>query len=248
MPHRLEPPFIASGPMAGQGFGDQQLKIFIRELPQFDQQVTPSSFARIFHEIGNSDGVCTHLVYKSPEREEIALYSARPFLVFGLRLFVVVEHADKIAPFATDSGEIDLDKLMSQSDMRSSFGPKRALPEAIIKALGHARRMPETPMSPEQEIQLLAAGRVDFIVAPPNEIAYRQRHHPVALRQYPLKDVARFSPLYTACSKGPLGQRLIASLNRLQAQPALWAAMTEPMRKWTTAEEIAASLAPVRRD
>jgi uncharacterized protein (TIGR02285 family) len=244
MLHQQKPPFIAAGPLAGQGFGDQQVKMFFGELRQFDHVVTRGSFARIFHQIGQEDGVCTHLVYKSPEREKIALFSARPIKVFGLRLFVVAENDSKIAPFVSD-GEVDLDRLMSETDMLSSFGPKRALPEALVTAIGHARQTPMTPMTPEQEIKLLAAGRIDFMVGHPNETAYLQRLVPVSLKQYPIKDVVRIAPLYTACSKGPLGQQVIDILNRLQAQPKMWGAMIEAMRQWTTAEELAASRSSV---
>jgi uncharacterized protein (TIGR02285 family) len=243
MEHPLEPSFIAEGPMAGQGTGDRQMPLLMATMPRFQHRIVKTSFARIFHDMGQQDGICTHLVLKNAERETFAVFTERPTRGYHYRLMMREEDLPKFAPFQSRDGQIDLTALSETTPLRGSYVAARALPDIISQALQSAKSAPEIAQSPNQAVQLLRAGRVDFIIAQPVEIRFAARQTPTPMLDVPLKGIPRFVSGYTACSDGPIGRAMIAAIDEAHRDQAQWETFIAPFKGVYSAEEIAESLA-----
>jgi uncharacterized protein (TIGR02285 family) len=49
------PMYIYEGAWAGQGFGDQELRLLMSQIPNYDHRIVTADSARITYELGHSD-------------------------------------------------------------------------------------------------------------------------------------------------------------------------------------------------
>jgi uncharacterized protein (TIGR02285 family) len=248
--------FIADGPKVGQGAGDRQLQYLFQRLPQYRNHELPvTSFIRIWSEMAEKDGICTHVSFKGGDREKVALFTARPMKVTGYRLIAHPRDLDRYKPFMTAEGEVDLAQLVTSPGFRGSYVAARLLPVAVSEALADKERIKAdmTPMqTPQQIVQSFAAGRLDFFMSLPIEADfYRDAAFGKEPRIIlPLKGVAREVGVYSACSNGPLGRSVIRAIDRIERDDANWADFMAPFHDYFDPADFSASLDshPERRD
>jgi len=240
--HPMPPAFIAEGPDAGQGVGDLQLRFLIRHLSRYGHHVQRSSFARIWTQMAQLDGVCAQSVFISPERRRVAVFTRRALREVGYRLYARTGAVAKFAPYLTPAGEIDFARLAQGAPMQGAYYATRLLPDPIVdptRAAG-AQTVLQSAQSTRQLLQLLDAGRIDFFLAVGNEVSYVHRDD---MTNYVIHNVPAFNDVYIACSDKPIGRSVIAQIDDLQSRDDLWAEFVEPMKRWHTAAEVEESLA-----
>src|SRR5579859_6923281 len=94
------PPLFVNEPaLAGQGYGEKQLKFLTSRLPDFHHAILNGTGSRLWHEIERRDGVCTLSVAKLPEREKFAVFSARSFWGTTNQVIVRTDRLAKMTPF-----------------------------------------------------------------------------------------------------------------------------------------------------
>lgn len=246
--------FIEDGPKAGQGAGDRQLQYLFQRLPQYRNHVLHASLARIWSEIGSRDGVCTPIAFRGPEREKVAVFSARPVKLTGYRLIIHSRDAARFKPYLTEAGEIDLPRLLQSAEFRGGYVTARLLPPAVAAALADKERVKaeiSVMQTPLQILQSFIAGRLDFSLSPPIEADFYHDTLPDDPRTlFPIKDVAREISVYSACSNGPLGRAVMHAIDRIERSNANWADFMAPFHDYFDPADFAESLAsrPERSD
>ncbi len=234
--HPMPPAFIAEGPDAGMGVGDQQLRLLMNHLPGYDYHLLQSSFARIWTQMADNDGICAQSVFSSPERRKVAVFSRRPLREAGFRVYILADSAKRFASYLTAGHEIDFGRLASDAGLRGGYYGTRLLPGPVSAA----HPILDTAQSTDQLMHLLTAHRLDYFLAVANEVTFYHRDDIVG---YPIEGVPAFNNVYIACSDKPVGRAVISKIDALLAQPDLWADFVAPLKRWHGADEFEQSLA-----
>lgn len=218
-------------------FGDHYLSFLMGRLPGFDHRVLRASVGRVWHEIRfHSSGVCVFNALKTPEREAFAVFSRRPLLNPGYRLYVAPARRDDLAPYLDSEGRIDLGKLAA-SPLRGGITANRAYNPAIDGFIATRRksRPLDSVVSTRQLFNLLRSGRLDFTFAAPVDLVPSQDD----LIGVPIAGGDAWSPTFVACAKDKTGQAVIAAVDRIFADQESWAEFIEPLRAVLSPEDFA---------
>lgn len=241
------PGYIDNGPYAGQGFLDQGLAILTAALPQFDHQRVPATIARLLADMEHRDAVCSLAIYRTPEREAKFLYADRPWLIMDGFAFLIRadRHAD-FAQFLTEKGEMDLGRIASEAGLTGGILRGRAyhpVIEALVRDRGRALKIEELPKD-DLLFNVVQRQRIDFAFVIRSELAYfsAQPGDLAKMEAITIAGVPRVNRSHVVCSKGPIGQSVIAAVNDWQGDDRNWAKLIAPMRRWFDADAYQAAL------
>lgn len=245
------PPAFISGPaLARQGYGDRQLKFLIEHLPQFHHTTLNSTSARIWHEIEMREGVCTLAAARLPERERLAVFSARSFRGATNQVVIRTDHLRDFQPFLDPSGALDLARLAASDHLRGGFTDGASYGPAIDAFIHDPARRTPLDMTPHlrMPLTLLDKGRLDFVFGYYMEMTYYRRiglldDHFTAL---PTRPEQSRQDGYVACSDTPLGHKVIAAVDALLASDETMLAFIEPLRDWYSPADFEAAQKAVK--
>ncbi|MBV8646710.1 hypothetical protein [Paludibacterium sp.] len=231
----LPPATIFEGDMAGGGFAEQQLKVLIAALPDYDHQIVKGAIARNWHELETRDGVCFNWVTHNTASHWNAVFSKHPVLNPGYRLAVRTTRLTEFLPFAA-TGDVDLSLLAKDDTFSGGYIASRDYLPAIngfIASDGRKAKLQKTVDSP-QLLELLHANRIDFIFASPSEIKfYRESLHlKDDFAVLKVKGTPAYNEGYIACSSGVLGKEVMAKIDAYLERPEGWAAYVAPLQRW----------------
>lgn len=225
----IPPLYIYSGPLEGSGYGDTILSLVA------NSPVKRAPVSRIWYEIEHHPVTCSTGAIKTPARESIAVFSARPAMVPNYQLIVRAETAMKLAPYMTEAGSIDLGRLSQQSELIGGFITSRVYPGVLGEALSsdHAWRMEklsETPLL----VNLLRSNRIAFFFLSPVELAFYRQIIGQDDRWVgiPIEGLPSHVEVYSACSKTDAGAQVIAQVDALFASDEQWAKVTSVLAFW----------------
>ena len=243
----LPPQWVLDGDLAGQGWGDVQMRNLFPLLPNYEHQVVEGSLSRIWYEIEHRDGVCFNGASRNPEREAFAVFTHRAIVVPSFGVTVQAHDSQRFERLLDSDGAIDLDQLAKEDTLTGGYTAAREHFPAINRFLQSGLRGPrmDKTMSASQLFNLLHVGRLDFIFSEPVEGPYYKArfHLNDEFVTFPIKGNAVPLKGYVVCSKGPIGRAVIARLNILLDQDEPWAAYLEPLRRWMTPKDFARALA-----
>jgi uncharacterized protein (TIGR02285 family) len=246
MTEDLPPVYIYHGPSEGQGIGDLSIRFLMAHLPEFQYRVVPANTSRIFYEMARRDGVCYWGAWRTPERQEFAVFSNRVVPGPAFRIVVDADHAADFRPFMTDKGEVDLALLADSDRLSGGYVAGQPYPGVIGAFIDAPDR--RTQLSRVGQIaqlySLLDAGRVGFIIGNGVETTY-YLSRPQGNRKFvalPIKG-APTSVGYVACSKGATGIAIVARIDTLLSDDTVWARYLSPLLRWGDPEDYAAGLA-----
>ena len=229
----LPPATIFDGPMAGKGFGDQQLRILFAALPDYDHQIIRGTIARGWHELETRDGLCINWVSRSSGKHWYALFSKRPVPNPGYRLLIKSSRMTEFLPYGR-TGEIDLDLVGRNDALSGAFIASRDYLAPINDFIKAGDIRLQQAMNTQQLVELLHADRVDFIFATPFEVAFYkdQLHLQDQFVPFRIKGGPPFNEGYIACSSGPVGRAVLDKIDAYLQTPDGWAAYVAPLQRW----------------
>jgi len=234
---------IRSGDQAGQGFGELQQRFLAAHMPNFDHRVTPAALDRIWHDMGEKDGICSINLMKTPERTRLYTFSHRPMPTPGYRVMIADDRRADFAAMIGADGTIDLDTLAASQKFRGAALAALHYPEILAKFLNRPDRAGKLDIytEPNQLFNLMQAGRIDFAIILAVELPFFNRRFPAmpypAL--LPIKNVPLTNNGYVACSRGFIGQHAIQQINTVLDDDRSWAAYVALMKGWVSPSEFA---------
>ncbi|HMA49836.1 MAG TPA: TIGR02285 family protein [Magnetospirillaceae bacterium] len=235
------PVFITGNALQGQGYGDGELRYLTGHLPQFHHRIIYATAPRLWHEMETRDGVCVISVAKLPEREKFALFSARPVYGATNEILVRTDHLGEFEAFLDGNGHIDLARLSADGHLRGGYSDGVTYGPAIDDFIRDPQR--KTPLEViahmRAPLPLLDKGRLDFVFGYFMEMAYYRRTHDMAaaFTALPTTPEPVRQDSYVACSKGPLGSKIIAAIDTLLASDESMAEYVENLRGWYSPAE-----------
>lgn len=215
----LPPVTITSGDFAGQGYADLTSQYFIERMPEFQHEPLEMPVKRMLTMLKTKDGICDPAIFKTPEREQMMYFSSQVYWVQANRIIFSIDNEAKFQKHLKDQSVVDLESLMSDETLIGGVVRGRSYSAVIDSALDTIRGRPNLFDLTEsaQGFGMLEAGRLDWIVGYSFEASYffRKENFSEHFISYAAKGDTAILPGYIACSKGPLGKKVITRINEI---------------------------------
>jgi len=208
---------IPSGPLKDEGYSDQFVHDLFGVMEGFEHREVVCTVARTLKLIAETPDVCNGSLVYSPERDRFVHYSKRAVAYVPNRLLVLKKNKKRLAPYMVD-GSVDLRKLLMARKLTIGFVRGRAYGDYVDKPLADAGRSGNirwlTTLT--AGVRSFLAGRLDLLVAYPNEVVYFSRLEDVGVgfTSVPIQG-EKMVDIYVGCSDSPTGRKAIAQINEL---------------------------------
>jgi uncharacterized protein (TIGR02285 family) len=233
------PAHIISGAAKGQGYHDANLYALIKQLPELQHRIIYSNGPRAYEALRNTPNACHPATVWTAERAEFMYFSKR-VVNWGLPngLIIRARQAADFAPFLNAAGELQLEKLLTESPLRIGIIAKRSYGADIDAILArHRDHMVETVSS-----NLLASNlnkldtqnEFDATIGYATELYYLTWSNtvPANFQILPIAEARKLMPVVFGCSKTAEGQRLIELIERTLPQPQVQTAFAKAYLDW----------------
>lgn len=219
----LAPFRLMHGPEQGKGSSDQMEQMLIKLLPQYQHQSRFVSFER--RELLHADPsalYCSFGVLANADRKAKMQLSIPAGVVMHIALATV--RGSALSQQLQQSGVADLQQLLSQGKFTGLLEKGRSYAPVIAQAQQNSSGLlAERSFMENNPVDLLLAGRIDFLIDYPHRISYlqsRSRQPLLDLDYYQIAGAEGRAATYVACSKHPKAAEVITAVNQQLLQ--LW--------------------------
>ncbi|WP_333796638.1 hypothetical protein [Rheinheimera sp.] len=219
----LAPFRLMHGPEQGKGSSDQMEQMLIKLLPQYQHQSRFVSFER--REVLHADPsalYCSFGVLANADRKAKMQLSIPAAVVMHIALATV--RGSALSQQLQQGGVADLQQLLSQGKFTGLLEKGRSYAPVIEQAQQNSRGLlAERSFMENNPVDLLLAGRIDFLIDYPHRISYlqsRSRQPLLDLDYYQIAGAEGRAATYVACSKHPKAAEVITAVNQQLLQ--LW--------------------------
>lgn len=220
----LAPFRLVHGPEQGKGSSDQMEQMLIKLLPQYQHQSRFTSFER--RELLHADPsalYCSFGVLANADRKAKMQLSIPAGVVMHIAL-ATVSGSELSHHLQQQGGLADLNQLLSQGKFTGLLEKGRSYAPVIEQAQQNSNGLlAERSFMENNPVDLLLAGRVDFLIDYPHRIGYLQSRSRQPLRDldyYQIAGAEGRAATYVACSKHPKAAEVITAVNQQLRQ--LW--------------------------
>ncbi|MDP3813741.1 TIGR02285 family protein [Pseudomonas sp.] len=260
----FKPFMILHGPQTGEGYLDRSQLLLQQLLPGYQHRSVQGNASRreqiMQAGLHGKHQVCSATLFQTPKREGFAVFS-RPYLrVLPSGIITLQRLVPRFAPYRDGAGDLQLARIIADRALRMGVTRSRVYGGAVDKLLEPLAATESDPSvvwragedNSEGLYGMLQRGRIDFTLGFAVEELYLQRQQagqeptvflPVAENTGLLE--ARFS-----CARTPWGERTVAQVDALLADPALRARFQTFYEQWLNPESLRlyrAKLAASRR-
>lgn len=223
------PVMIRDGAKAWRGFADRSERLIRAQLPEFRHESVDTPLVRILDFMGKEDAICTSNLFKTPEREKVAVFSRPAYVVDTIRIIALEQGVNDLAPYMRD-GKLDVAGAMG--DPRVSFAGlrKRAYSKPINAAIDKNPDRFVDVSQLESAFDMLGLNRVTMTAAFPWQAKWFLNDKQFfAFETHGAPDLMVG---YFACSKGPIGRSVIAKINDILRRPDVERSLSEYYLEW----------------
>jgi len=232
----LAPFRLVDGPEQGKGSSDQMEKMLIKLLPQYQHKSRFTSFAR--REVLHADTsalYCSFSILATKHRKDTMELSIPSGVVMHIAL-ATLSNSPLSQHLRQHTGAVDLAELLSKHQFTGLLEKDRSYAPSIEQALKQPDGLlAQRSFTENNPVDLLLAGRVDFLIDYPHRISYLQSKSRLPLSDldyFPVAGAEQRDATYVGCSKHPKAKEVIAAVN--QQLLTLWAdpAYLQQMLSW----------------
>lgn len=232
----LAPFRLMHGPEQGKGSSDQMEQMLIKLLPQYQHQSRFTSFAR--REVLHADTsalYCSFSILATKHRKETMELSIPSGVVMHIAL-ATLSNSPLSQHLRQHTGAVDLAELLSKHQFTGLLEKDRSYAPSIEQALKQPDGLlAQRSFTENNPVDLLLAGRVDFLIDYPHRISYLQSKSRLPLSDldyFPVAGAEQRDATYVGCSKHPKAKEVIAAVN--QQLLTLWTdpAYLQQMLSW----------------
>lgn len=233
----LAPFRLLHGPEQGKGSSDQMEKMLIKLLPQYQHKSRFTSFERreLLH-VDTGTLYCSFGILANEKRKKTMELSIPAGVVMHMAMATLSQSAlsqhlsQQLAqplsePVSKNNGAVDLEKLLHEHQFTGLLEKGRSYAPAIEQALKNPNALlAQRSFTENNPVDLLLAGRVDFLIDYPHRISYLQSksRQPLSdLDYFPVAGAEQRDATYVGCSKHPKAKEVITAVN--QQLLTLWA-------------------------
>lgn len=222
--HAQFPPVtIPSGPDAGTGFYDKITQSIIQKLPEYYHRLVVANYQRILHEIEEGNNVCCASLYKTAERDKFTAFSIPVVVVLPNGITIKKKDRAVFSPFINSDGEIELEQLLSDQNLRLGIAEGRKYSGGIDEILqGHISSSNVIARKGSDVfkglLDMLFRGRIDYLLGYPVEAQYLagQIGRRDEILFYPVAEVSTQITLgHVGCPDTPWGRLVIEKIDEI---------------------------------
>lgn len=215
----------------GEGQFDRIVAELAQRMPQYSHRVEILNSTRMWHVLGEGQGLCSGPFRKTPDRLK-SVYMTPVVRVVPLSLVV---RADQAHEFVDATGSVSLVELLSKTRFRGRLEVARSYGASLDAMLNGAGGLPRDP-APRLGllVELVAAGRIDFTLEYAYVAEYLRhsgRLHS-AVTAIPLKEVSDWETAYMACPRTPWGLAAITAIDAAIRQASTTSSFREAYLRW----------------
>jgi uncharacterized protein (TIGR02285 family) len=209
------PPFqVLEGKQSGTGSFDGELQRIIDEMPEFEHEIVPMSFARRKEEFSKGTNMCTPGIFLAPAKA-LHLAISKPALTHLDNRIIFLKK--KAALFGKEN-PVDLKKLFARKDIIGGMVAGRSYSPSIDKAIQHYKDSPNLvirSLTGERLFQMLLGGEVDYLIMFSHEAEFHGNSLGVSnsFLNRPIAATPPYNYTYVACTGNAWGQAVINKVN-----------------------------------
>lgn len=217
----LPPVQIATGDLRGKGYTDRIRWRLIAGLSNYRHRLKLANVQRIVADIKTKPNICNPAFLRTPEREQFMEFSEPLHAQYSNGAVVLKQRLGSFERFITPGGELQVDAMLAaggQLAVQSGRSYGTELDSLAEKARKSNHLVVLSSTRPvEAKLGLLEKGRVDAAFLYPIELALTLRHtgQENLYEFLPVAGNGSYTLNYLACSKSPLGKRVIEEANAL---------------------------------
>ncbi len=225
----LPPEFIKSGSWKNQGYADQFLQFFIKNLPEYDHTIQHVNVPRWSREI-LGDNRCTAHLWGGFFPDILLLSKPYSFTPPHVAIFHK-RHQSRIGPKGTT---VSIEKLLRETDltlmtMRLNFSDVAkqsrypVLHSYLAPYVGKSNLIEQSSKTNVVDLRLLKFGRADYTLGYPSTIMTQRRINNLGDEYiaYHLKEHNLYKNVYVACKQNEFGRKVIKKINNLLTDETL---------------------------
>lgn len=209
------PPFqVLEGKQSGTGSFDGELQAIVDEMPGFEHETVPMSFARRKEEFIKGTNICTPGIFLAPAKA-LNLAISKPALThLGNRIIFL---KNKAALFGEEN-PVDLKKLFARKDIVGGMVGGRSYAPAIDEAIQRYKGSPNLvirSLTGERLFQMLLGGEVDYVIMFPHEAEFHGNRLGASdtFLDRPVAGTPPYIHTYVACTGNAWGRAVIDKVN-----------------------------------
>lgn len=228
----IPPVYILKDGEPAGGYGELSMHFVMENLPQYAHTVSTMNLAQGMEAMKQGKPLCFATLLENSERAKFIEFSIPAQLVLPLYLIVRSEDVSLYDRYLNSSGQIDLDRLLTQGDKVLGVADGRSYSSSIDEVILRHAQGPNVHTSPTVNVslgllQLFLEKRVDCILEFPVTMGYllmTQHNSEQGLSYIPIQGLPPFFQTHFAAPKNKWGKRIISQIDAI-------------LRKYRTSDE-----------
>jgi uncharacterized protein (TIGR02285 family) len=229
---------IVQGPDKGRGNRDAAMQQVIQHTPEFTHRITTSNGPRALDALKNTPNACQPALMYTAERAKFTEYSISSDWALPNGVIILPERIADFAPFLNTAGELELEKLLTESTLRFGINVGRSYGEEIDVILArHPERLVDVASSnlfSSNLLKLVSQSGFDATLGFPTELYYLIRTNavPATFKFLPIAEARSMILGEIGCSKTEQGRQFITAFDRVLARPEVQTAIDAAALEW----------------
>lgn len=231
----FKPFMILHGPQTGEGYLDRSQLLLQQLLPAYQHRSVQGNASRreqiMQAGLHGKRQVCSATLFQTPKREGFAVFS-RPYLrVLPSGIITLQRLVPRFAPYRDETGDLQLTRIIADRTLRMGVTRSRVYGGAIDKQLEPLAATESAGNvvwragedNSEGLYGMLQRGRIDFTLGFAVEALYLHKRQ--AAQQptvfLPVAENTGLLEVRFSCARTPWGERTVAQVDALLADPGL---------------------------
>lgn len=215
------PPYrIAEGEFIDKGVLDYVRDNFIEEFSDYQINMYVSNNERALSDMEKKPNVLFSAGLRTREREQVGIFSVPYLLLLPNGIIMNKANYDKILPYLNEIGEVQLERLITDSDLKGGLSLSRVYGGIIDETLNKHRYSENIGLGLdatfEKNFKKVKDGTLDYVLGYPIEAGYFTRKDkglPEDFVSLNIEGMPEVIMLYSIFSKGDLGEEIMPKLN-----------------------------------
>jgi uncharacterized protein (TIGR02285 family) len=229
------PPFrMTEGAQKGQGHIDQLQQMLIAVLPQYEHQVHYNNLVRVEHSIAAPTAqTCIFALLFTESRAKVLRYSIPAVMSLNVMMHVRSNHP-LARQWQSQSG-VELADVVAEPAINGIVEHSRGYPAVVTRYLDvTGSNLSRQSLHKVNPIDLLTAGRVDYLIELPERVRYfqsiSQQKGPIT--DLPIRGLNALTYSYVACQASAEGDRRLHDINAALVKLRMSPVYQKVMMQW----------------
>lgn len=215
------PPFqISQGEFKGQGVLNYFKDSFIQEFKEYEIKTYVSYDIKVLSEMNKKPNIIFSAGLNIPARKEIGIYSIPYLLLLPNGIIIDKKDNDKFIPYLNEIGEIKLEYLITESNLKGGISLYRTyggvIDEILNKYKNNDNIIPDHYESFNIKIDKIIDNELDYAFGYPVETEYYKKntlHNSEDIITLAVEGMPKYVLVYLLISKGEFGEKLIKDID-----------------------------------